>query len=69
MVKLIQIKRLGPRIEGMLYKRKFDEQWLLLDDASILRLPASFLTIDYRVHGRLQKLVMHYCVLSISRKF
>lgn len=34
MVKLIQIKRLGPRIEGMLYKCKFDEQWLLLDDGT-----------------------------------
>lgn len=32
MVKLIQIDRLGPRLEGMLYKCKFDEQWLLLDD-------------------------------------
>ncbi|KAI6038969.1 hypothetical protein EDC04DRAFT_3112644 [Pisolithus marmoratus] len=34
MVKLIQIKRLGPRIEGMLYKCKFEEQWLLLDDGT-----------------------------------
>jgi cytokinesis protein len=32
MVKLIQIDRLAPRLEGMLYKCKFDEQWLLLDD-------------------------------------
>jgi hypothetical protein len=32
MVKLIQIDRLGPRIESMLYKCKFEEQWLLLDD-------------------------------------
>lgn len=35
MVKLIQIDRLGPRIEGMLYKISFEEQWALLDDASI----------------------------------
>lgn len=34
MVKLIQIDRLGPRIEGMLYKCKFEEQWLLLDDGA-----------------------------------
>lgn len=34
MVKLIQIKRLGPRIEGMLYKCKFEEQWSLLDDGT-----------------------------------
>lgn len=32
MVKLIQIDRLGPRIEGMLYKCAFDERWSLLDD-------------------------------------
>lgn len=32
MVKLIQINRLGPRIEGMLYKSTFDETWSLLDE-------------------------------------
>lgn len=31
MVKLIQIDRLGPRIEGMLYKCAFEERWSLLD--------------------------------------
>lgn len=34
MVQLIKIERLGPRIEGMLYKRKFDETWSLLDDSA-----------------------------------
>lgn len=34
MVKLIQIDRLGPRIEGMLYKISFEEQWALLDDGA-----------------------------------
>lgn len=34
MVQLIKIERLGPRIEGMLYKKKFDETWSLLDDVS-----------------------------------
>ncbi|KAJ3990055.1 hypothetical protein F5890DRAFT_875271 [Lentinula detonsa] len=34
MVKLIQIERLGPRIEGMLYKCTFDERWSLLDDGA-----------------------------------
>ena len=34
MVQLIKIDRLGPRIEGMLYKRKFEETWALLDDVS-----------------------------------
>ena len=32
MVKLIQINRLGPRIEGMLYKCTYDETWVLLDE-------------------------------------
>ena len=35
MVQLIKIERLGPRIEGMLYKRKFDEIWSLLDEVGI----------------------------------
>ena len=34
MVQLIKIDRLKPRIEGMLYKCVFDEQWSLLDDVS-----------------------------------
>jgi cytokinesis protein len=34
MVKLIQIERLGPRINGMLYRISFDEQWGLLDEVS-----------------------------------
>jgi cytokinesis protein len=34
MVKLIQIERLGSRIEGMLYRRAFEERWSLLDDGA-----------------------------------
>ncbi|KAJ3474158.1 hypothetical protein NLI96_g12622 [Meripilus lineatus] len=34
MVQLIKIERLGPRIEGMLYRRMFDETWALLDDSA-----------------------------------
>jgi cytokinesis protein len=34
MVKLIQIERLGQRINGMLYRISFDEQWTLLDEVS-----------------------------------
>ncbi|KAG2020617.1 cytokinesis protein sepA [Coprinopsis cinerea AmutBmut pab1-1] len=34
MVKLIQIERLGPRIEGMLYRVTFDETWSLLDEGA-----------------------------------
>ena len=40
MVKLIQIERLSPRIEGMLYKCKFEEQWLLLDEVTTLTIPS-----------------------------
>ena len=36
MVQLIKIDRLGPRIEGMLYKCLFDETWSLLDDVRFL---------------------------------
>ena len=35
MVQLIKIERLDPRIEGMLYRRKFDETWTLLDDVCL----------------------------------
>lgn len=38
MVRLIQIDRLAPRIEGMLYKVAFDETWSLLDDVCYLNL-------------------------------
>lgn len=34
MVQLIQINRLGPRIEGMLYKVSFEETWSLLDEGA-----------------------------------
>lgn len=34
MVKLIQIDRLGPRIEGMLYNCAFEERWSLLDEGA-----------------------------------
>lgn len=34
MVKLIQIDQLNSRIQGMLYKISFQEQWALLDDGA-----------------------------------
>lgn len=34
MVQLIKIERLGPRVEGMLFKCTFDETWKLLDEVS-----------------------------------
>lgn len=36
MVQLIKIDRLGPRIEGMLYKLSFDDSWALLDKVACL---------------------------------
>ena len=35
MVQLIKINRLGPRIEGMLYRVSFDETWALLDEVRV----------------------------------
>ena len=35
MVQLIKIDRLGPRLEGMLYKAKFEESFGLVDDVSL----------------------------------
>lgn len=40
MVQLIKIKRLGPRIGGMLYKVTFEETWGLLDEV--------FLSSDFK---------------------
>ncbi|KAJ8483231.1 hypothetical protein ONZ45_g14680 [Pleurotus djamor] len=34
MVQLIKINRMSPRIEGMLYKCKFEETWALLDEGA-----------------------------------
>lgn len=56
MVKLIQIDRLRPRIDGMLYRISFDEQWTLLDevspltsyDWSILNLPRCRVLANYQ---------------------
>jgi len=36
MVQLIEIDRLGPRVEGMLYKAAFEESWTMLDEVRIL---------------------------------
>lgn len=36
MVQLIQIERLGPRIEGMLYRLGFEETWSFIDDVSTI---------------------------------
>ena len=57
MVKLIQIDRLGPRIEGMLYKCTFDESWGLLHDVRSPRfVRETWLTPCYRALGNCTKL-------------
>ena len=38
MVQLIEIDRLGPRVEGMLYETAFKESWTILDE---VRVPGS----------------------------
>lgn len=35
MVQLIEIDRLGPRVEGMLYKTAFEESWTMLDEVCV----------------------------------
>jgi cytokinesis protein len=60
MVKLIQIDRLRPRIDGMLYRISFDEQWALLDEVSpltsygwnILNLPHCRVLANYQMPER-----------------
>jgi len=47
MVKLIQIGRLGQRIDGMLYRLSFDEQWALLDEVSFF-FPHDMSTLEPR---------------------
>ena len=42
MVQLIKIDRLGPRLEGMLYKAKFEESFGLVDDVSPANLFVQF---------------------------
>ena len=57
MVKLIQIDRLGPRIEGMLYKCTFDESWGLLHDVRPTRFdPETWLRLYYRALENCTKL-------------
>jgi len=47
MVQLIKIDRLGPRIEGMLYKLSFDDSWTLLDEVTRLVLDCQPFTEVY----------------------
>jgi hypothetical protein len=47
MVKMIQIERLGQRIDGMLYRISFDEQWALLDEVGFF-FPHGMSTVEPR---------------------
>jgi hypothetical protein len=69
MVKLIQIERLGPRIEGMLYKCKFEEQRLLLDEVNASStIPRYAAECAGRVLGKLVRLAKPCSMLSNSKK-
>lgn len=46
MVQLIQVDRVAARIEGMLFKRTFEERWGLLDDVSVIVCTTSLTTIE-----------------------
>jgi hypothetical protein len=67
MVQLIKIDRLGPRIEGMLYKLSFDENWALLDKVILLVLIVGhLLRLIFRGPERFLKLDAIFSVLSNS---
>lgn len=70
MVKLIQIERLGPRIQGMLYKCKFEEQWLLLDEVKVYStIPRHIAEYDARrVLEKSVRLVKRCYMLNSSKK-
>ncbi|KAM6500748.1 hypothetical protein JOM56_003762 [Amanita muscaria] len=58
MVKLIQIKRLGPRVEGMLYKCGFSETWSLLDEAARKLADAGRSLLDAKAFKELLSLIL-----------
>ena len=57
MVQLIEIDRLGPRVEGMLYETAFEETWTMLDEVRVPQSAWSFQpdTEIFRVLGGLRK--------------
>ena len=67
MVQLIKIDRLGPRIEGMLYKVTFEDTWTLLDEVSLFFCPFLLHLIDSRVQGNCLKLVVTCWMLNTLR--
>ncbi|KAJ7684827.1 hypothetical protein DFH06DRAFT_20524 [Mycena polygramma] len=58
MVKLIQIDRLGPRIEGMLYKCDFEETWTLLDESARKLAEASQALLSAKCFKELLSLIL-----------
>lgn len=69
MVKLIQIDRLNSRIDGMLYKITFQEQWSLLDDVRglFMTFDTSTQGLSNRVRESFRMLESHYWVPRTSR--
>lgn len=60
MVQLIKIERLAPRIQGMLYKSKFEDSIALLEDGARKLIEAS----DNLLHAAKFKELMNVSVLS-----
>ncbi|KAF8212513.1 hypothetical protein K438DRAFT_1663494 [Mycena galopus ATCC 62051] len=58
MVKLIQIERLGPRIEGMLYKCEFEESWTLLNESACKLAEASQALLNAKWFKELLSLIL-----------
>jgi hypothetical protein len=54
-------------LDGMLYKCKFDEQWLLLDD--VCRYSLDEITYSSQSQGKWAKQEMPCCMPSTSKSF
>lgn len=71
MVQLIEIDRLGPRVEGMLYKTAFEESWTMLDEVRVTQSTRTswFDPEMYRALGGFRKPGRHSQMRSISENF
>lgn len=71
MVQLIEIDRLGPRVEGMLYKTAFEESWTMLDEVRVSKITQSSHAHaeTLRVPGGFQKPARPSRMRSISKNF
>jgi hypothetical protein len=67
MVKLIQIERLPARVDGMLFRTTFDENWKLLDQASAADGGAQIALTRSRAHTASTTPPSRFCMQNTSR--